>query len=174
MTSAARSTEPGPGLVVKPVGEVRPQVRAEVSGVIRSVVAMSIGGAPACSYTLADGTGSLDLVFLGRIRVAGLEQGRHCRAEGMVAIRRGRNVMWNPRYWIQPEDQGSLVLVVDDDSALHRAGPRDDSHADCRAGRPGCRRPAQAVRHRRAAGQDPDIGQQPVSQPAAGQRRRAR
>jgi CheY-like chemotaxis protein len=104
--------------------------------VIRSLRAMSIGGTPACSYTLADGTGQLDLLFLGRVEVAGLAKGRRCRAEGMVAVRDDRNVIWNPRYWIEPEDQragvrggagqeplsglASRVLVVDDDNAIRR------------------------------------------------------
>jgi CheY-like chemotaxis protein len=134
----------GPWPVVRSIGEARPQVRADVSGVIRSARAMSIGGTPACSYTLADGTGRLDLLFLGRVQVAALEQGRHCRAEGMVATRDDRNVIWNPRYWIQPEDRAgpgrrapsgpacglparlpagsraARVLVVDDDRATRR------------------------------------------------------
>ncbi len=103
----------GPGPVVRSIGEVRPQVRADVSGVIRSVRAVSIGGTPACSYTLADRTGALELLFLGRIHVAGLEQGRRSRAEGMVAIRDDRNVIWNPRYWIQPEDQADQADQAD-------------------------------------------------------------
>jgi CheY-like chemotaxis protein len=149
MTTPGQDRAPaGPAPCVRSIGEVRSQVRADVSGVIRSVRAMSIAGTPACSYTLADGTGQLDLLFLGRVEVAGLEKGRLCRAEGMVAVRDDRNVIWNPRYWIQPEDEAgaarngiaresrsgparptrfpaaprpvSRVLVVDDDRAIRR------------------------------------------------------
>jgi CheY-like chemotaxis protein len=139
MTAASR---PDSAVVVTSIGEVRPQVRADVSGVIRSVRAMSIGGTPACSYTLADGTGRLDLLFLGRVEVAGLEKGRRCRAEGMVAVRDDRHVIWNPKYWIQPEDQADQDLGVGDaGQELSRVAASVRSPAGLRA-RPSAGRPA--------------------------------
>jgi CheY-like chemotaxis protein len=63
---------------------------------------MSIAGTPACRYTLTDGTGELDLLFLGRVEIAGIRSGRRCRAVGTVARRDDRLVLWNPRYWLEP------------------------------------------------------------------------
>jgi hypothetical protein len=92
----------GPMGRVRPIGQVRPQQRAVVSGEIRSSTAMALRGCPACRYVLADGTGELDLMFLGRVEVRGMEKGRRCTAEGMAAARDDRTVMWNPRYQLEP------------------------------------------------------------------------
>jgi len=83
------------------IAAVRAQQAVAVSGVIRRYRAMSLRGTPACSYTLADGTGEIDLLFLGRISVAGLHPGRGCSAAGMAAVRDGRYVFWNPQYTLQ-------------------------------------------------------------------------
>jgi hypothetical protein len=40
----------------------------------------------------------IDLVWLGRRRIAGIEPGRLVRAEGLVSVQDGRKVMFNPRY----------------------------------------------------------------------------
>jgi hypothetical protein len=82
------------------IADLVPQGRADVSGVILCARPMSIGGAPACRYTISDGTGELDLLFLGRVEIAGLRRGRSCRAMGTVGKRDGRLVLWNPRYWL--------------------------------------------------------------------------
>ncbi len=122
MTDAASpgSSADRPRFVVMSIGEASPQVRVDVSGMICSVRVLGIGGAPACSYTLADGTGQLDLLFLGRIQVPGLENGCRCRAEGMVAIRDDRHVIWNPRYRIEPADRACSAPVVDGDRTKRR------------------------------------------------------
>jgi hypothetical protein len=86
--------------VLTPAGKVLPQDRVSVSGVIEAATPMSVSGVPACRYTLADDTGEVDLMFLGRVVIPGLEPGRHCRAEGRAAVRDDRIVIWNPRYEI--------------------------------------------------------------------------
>jgi hypothetical protein len=89
-----------------PIAAVRAQQTVAVSGVVRRYRAMSLRGTPACSYTLADGTGEIDLLFLGRISVAGLYPGRRCSAAGVAGVRDGRYVLWNPQYWLQAEGGG--------------------------------------------------------------------
>jgi hypothetical protein len=86
------------------IGDIRPQQRVLVTGVITAAAAMSISGCPACRYTLKDETGEVDLLFLGRVVVAGLELGRGCTAEGAVAERDGALVVWNPRYQLLAAD----------------------------------------------------------------------
>jgi hypothetical protein len=93
--TAAREIRPP---LITTIGEIRPQDRVLITGVIRSKAAMSISGFPACRYTLADETGEADLLFLGRVLIAGLDTGLHCVAEGRAAARDGRVVVWNPRY----------------------------------------------------------------------------
>lgn len=85
----------------RPIGKVRPQERVAVRGVIVASTPMALRGCPACRCALTDGTGELDLMFLGRIEVPGLEQGRRCIAEGTAAVRDDRIVLWNPRYQIE-------------------------------------------------------------------------
>jgi hypothetical protein len=88
------------GSALTPIDQVRPQEWVEVEGEIRSSTAMALRGCPACRCTIADGTGELDLMFLGRVTMPGLEPGRRCSAEGMAARRDDRIVIWNPRYWL--------------------------------------------------------------------------
>jgi hypothetical protein len=86
--------------VVTTIGEVRPQDLVRITGIVRSKAALAISGTPACRYTLADGTGEVDLLFLGRVLIAGLDTGLHCVAEGRAAARDGRIVIWNARYQV--------------------------------------------------------------------------
>ena len=100
------STSPGAARIhrlprVTSIAAARPQAKVDVRGVIRAVDAVSVGGIAACRCTLADDTGEIDLLFLGRPAMAGLGQGRRCRAVGTAAARGLRTVVWNPRYWLQ-------------------------------------------------------------------------
>jgi len=96
------------------MADLVPQGRADVTGVISAVRAMSVARAPACRYTLTDGTGEVDLFFLGRSKIGGIECGRRCRAVGTVARRDDRLVLWNPRYWLQPADPTPLAAGAGD------------------------------------------------------------
>jgi hypothetical protein len=57
---------------------------------------------PTLEAELFDGTGSITLVFLGRRRIAGIEPGRSLSAEGRLALRDGRKVIFNPFYTLEP------------------------------------------------------------------------
>ena len=47
---------------------------------------------------LFDGTGSVDLVWLGRRSIAGMRPGVHLCAEGMVVAGDPRSSIYNPAY----------------------------------------------------------------------------
>jgi hypothetical protein len=96
--TSATPADSGNAPAIISIAAVRTQQAVAVSGAIRRYRAMSLRGTPACSYTLADGTGEIDLLFLGRLSVAGLCPGRRCGAAGMAAVRDGRYVLWNPQY----------------------------------------------------------------------------
>lgn len=81
-----------------PVARLRSRRRATVTGVLRSVVLRPADRVQAVEAELFDGSGSVDLVWLGRRRIAGIEPGRRARAEGLVTDVKGRRVMFNPRY----------------------------------------------------------------------------
>jgi hypothetical protein len=72
--------------------------RACVAGTLRTVTLRPRGGAPALEAELYDGTDVINLVWLGRRKIAGIEPGRRLRAEGLVSMQDGRKVMFNPRY----------------------------------------------------------------------------
>jgi hypothetical protein len=73
-----------------------------VAGTLRTVTLRPRGGAPALEAELYDGSDVIDLVWLGRRKIVGIEPGRVVRAEGLVSLQDGRKVMFNPRYELRP------------------------------------------------------------------------
>ncbi|WP_456843918.1 OB-fold nucleic acid binding domain-containing protein [Cellulomonas sp. P5_C6] len=85
-----------------PVDQLTDRSRASVSGVIRSVTLRPREGVPALEAELYDGSGSLDLVWLGRREIAGVTPGRRLKIEGLVCLIDGRRTVFNPRYELRP------------------------------------------------------------------------
>jgi len=85
-----------------PVDQLSNRSRASVSGVIRSVTLRPREGVPALEAELYDGSGSLDLVWLGRREISGIEPGRRLKIEGLVCLVDGRRTVFNPRYELRP------------------------------------------------------------------------
>ena len=82
--------------------EAAPRMRVVATGVIYSTCVTQDHGTPCYECLLDDGSGELGLVFLGRRSVAGLEVGVRCTVEGTARVDRGRLVVWNPIYRIEP------------------------------------------------------------------------
>jgi|SRR5579875_145550 len=74
----------------------RPRVR--IAGTVQVTRHDRIGGVPAFAAELRDDGARVDLVWLGRARISGVEPGSTVVAEGRLAVRRGRATMFNPRY----------------------------------------------------------------------------
>jgi len=70
----------------------------KLSGRLRTVVYTPRTNLPTLEAELYDGTDVVTLVFLGRRHIAGIEPGRAMTAEGRVALRDGRKVIYNPHY----------------------------------------------------------------------------
>jgi CheY-like chemotaxis protein len=117
------------------VAAVRPRERVTVTGTIRSVATEHIGSSPAFRCVIADGSGEIEMLFLGHQRVTGLTPRRRCTAAGMACVYRGRLVLWNPRYALHPADpvlqaagqepsrgeaRAGSVLVIGDDPGMCR------------------------------------------------------
>ncbi|WP_240487353.1 OB-fold nucleic acid binding domain-containing protein [Actinomadura flavalba] len=81
-----------------PIHACGERARHCVAGTLRTVTLRPRGGAPALEAELYDGTDVINLVWLGRRRIAGIDPGRRLRAEGLVSLQDGRKVMFNPRY----------------------------------------------------------------------------
>lgn len=69
-----------------------------VVGRLRAVVYTPSETVPTLEAELFDGSDSLDLVWLGRRRIAGVEPGRRVVARGRVGVHNGRLAIYNPWY----------------------------------------------------------------------------
>jgi hypothetical protein len=85
-----------------PVVECPRGRRVAVSGRLISVVYTPRTNSPTLEAELFDGTGTVTLVWLGRRRIPGIEPGRSLTAEGRVAVRDDRKLIYNPRYTLEP------------------------------------------------------------------------
>lgn len=84
-----------------PVADLPDRRRATATGVLRSVTLRPREGIPALVAELYDGSGSLNLVWLGRREIAGIVPGRRLVVEGMVTQVDGRRAVFNPRYQLK-------------------------------------------------------------------------
>jgi len=88
------------GLV--PIGEAPDREKVVVQGTLRTVTLRPREGVPALEAELYDGSGALDLVWLGRREIAGISPGRRLKIEGLVCLVDGRKTVFNPRYELRP------------------------------------------------------------------------
>ncbi|NBM18751.1 OB-fold nucleic acid binding domain-containing protein [Streptomyces sp. GC420] len=77
----------------------------KVTGTLRTVTLRPRAGVPALEAELFDGSGALDVVWLGRRSIAGIEPGRRLIASGRISMSRGRRVLFNPKYELRPLGQ---------------------------------------------------------------------
>lgn len=81
-----------------PLGKVTPRSMEHTGGRV-AYVQVSPRDAPArLTVRLVDPSGSLDLIFLGRRYIAGLEPGATVCVEGRVAASEDAPIIYNPRY----------------------------------------------------------------------------
>ncbi|GAA2967578.1 MULTISPECIES: OB-fold nucleic acid binding domain-containing protein [Actinokineospora] len=72
-----------------------------VFGRLRTVELCPRDAAATLEAELFDGTEGVTLVWLGRRRIPGIEPGRTVKAQGRIAVRDGRKVLYNPYYELQ-------------------------------------------------------------------------
>jgi hypothetical protein len=78
---------------------------------IRSAGTVTVGSGLAYHFTLVDGSGELDVLFLGRSHMAGLRPSTRIIAEGTVGSYDGKLALWNPRYAIQSAETASTTTA---------------------------------------------------------------
>jgi amino acid transporter len=96
---------PAPPPGTDPIGSLCQPGHAIVEGRLRAAETRSsqAAGISVLACEVADSTGELTAVFLGRAQIAGLEPGTRIRLEGPVGIvAGGRPVMTNPAYELLP------------------------------------------------------------------------
>ncbi|HEY3943504.1 MAG TPA: amino acid permease [Acidimicrobiales bacterium] len=83
-----------------PIAELNYRSRGRFAGRVRSVRVQPWSGVPTLECTLVDQSGAINIVFLGRRSVPGIEPGIRLSAEGMVGRHNGRLAVLNPVYEI--------------------------------------------------------------------------
>lgn len=84
------------------IGELADREIATVSGTIRAVTLRPRSNTPALVVEVYDGSQSLNLVWLGRRRIRGIEPGAYLHATGRVCLREGVPTIFNPAYELRP------------------------------------------------------------------------
>ena len=90
--------ESRPGAV--PISDLPARVEGTVVGEITSMRIVPRAGSPSLEATIADGTGSVLVVWTGRRKIAGVTPGKRLVVSGRGAATgpKGRLLMFNPSY----------------------------------------------------------------------------
>ena len=80
----------------QPIRELEWRRPAVVEGRVEQLVVETTRGVPSLVAVVDDGSGRVDLLFLGRHRLGGVELGTRLRATGTAAAHRGRLTILNP------------------------------------------------------------------------------
>lgn len=91
-----------PGAAVACAGKLVDREPATVAGCVRCITMPPRQGMPVLVAELFDGERSVNLVWIGRRRIAGIEPGVFLVAEGRVAMVKGQQAIFNPTYQIVP------------------------------------------------------------------------
>jgi hypothetical protein len=88
---------------VVPIGSTKWRQRVKVAGRVKAIrVQPWADEVASLELTLADDTGGITIVFLGRRRIGGIDLGTHLVAEGMTSTHNGLLTILNPEYQLLP------------------------------------------------------------------------
>jgi hypothetical protein len=93
---------------VDTTGSAGAGARVRVTGSLSRVRAGAPGAPPMLRAELGGGRDAVTVIWLGRTSITGIEPGRALAVEGTIALRRGRPVIYNPRYELGPRPGGSV------------------------------------------------------------------
>jgi amino acid transporter len=88
-----------------PIGDAKWRDRVRVAGRVKAIRVPTGGGTANLECTLVDPTGAILLVFQGRRRIPGIQQGVKLVAEGRVGAWEGQLAILNPEYELIAEPQ---------------------------------------------------------------------
>ncbi len=95
----ARATSLG----ATPIAQVADRQRTVICGEVRAVSLRPQVQVPAYIVDVTDGSGVMQLVWLGRRQIVGIEPGVVVRVTGRPTFRRGVPTMFNPAYDVIPQ-----------------------------------------------------------------------
>ncbi|MBB1032573.1 OB-fold nucleic acid binding domain-containing protein [Dietzia sp. SLG310A2-38A2] len=86
------------GIGSSPVESAQRGQLVTLAGRVRTV--LSGGGEQFLGVTaeVYDGTGAVDVCWLGRRSIPGIDTGRFVKVTGRIGVRAGQKIMFNPRY----------------------------------------------------------------------------
>ncbi|MPV49414.1 MULTISPECIES: OB-fold nucleic acid binding domain-containing protein [unclassified Pseudactinotalea] len=87
------------------IGDAVPGTVVDLLGTVRSLTYSPPGAPPTVSAELYDGSGSADLIFLGRREIAGIVPGRRLAVHGRIGAHlpgSARMHLFNPAYRLLP------------------------------------------------------------------------
>jgi hypothetical protein len=87
---------------VTPLSSCSPGDVVCVMGTIRSVTIRPAGRAPGTDIEIFDGSGSVNVVWMGRRRMAGISAGRGIIVHGRMTCTTENPTIYNPRYELAP------------------------------------------------------------------------
>ena len=85
-----------------PIAELTPREMVSVTGTIHSIAVLPVEEAPELRVELFDGTGIVDVVWLGRRAIEGIRPGAYLTLTGRVTLVDGRRTIFNPGYEMLP------------------------------------------------------------------------
>ena len=96
------SDSPDSAVPLTPIEDSPGRRLVRLEGTLRTVTLRPRGGVPALEAELADGTGTITVVWLGRRRILGVQAGCAVRVLGRIGVHDGVRTMYNPRYELLP------------------------------------------------------------------------
>lgn len=75
---------------------------ASVTGTVHSIAVLPLEQDPELRIELYDGTGVLDVIWLGRREIEGIRPGAYLTLSGRVTLVDGRRTIFNPGYQMLP------------------------------------------------------------------------
>lgn len=85
-----------------PISEVVAREKVCLSGILQSITYSAIGRPAQLNAILYDGTGTVELRWLGRREIPGIRVGLHLEVEGTATLQGDHLVIMNPLYRILP------------------------------------------------------------------------
>jgi RecG-like helicase len=72
--------------------------RAKIAGVVRRITVRPVEGYESLEALISDGTGEVEVVWMGRRSIPGLSLGTHVVVDGVLGEQRGQVRMVNPTF----------------------------------------------------------------------------
>lgn len=84
------------------IDKCQPGAQVQLVGTVKAVSSRSDDQSPALEIELADSSGVITVVWLGRQRIPGIVQGRSMKVCGRMTCNTDRPTIFNPRYELLP------------------------------------------------------------------------